>query len=133
MPNIANIVVKKNDNVTDITYTGQVASSGDGSPAIWKSTSVGTASAHQPEFRLLSREAQKGAKRALRSTFVYPQIATNTTTGVTSVIDRATFSTDWTLSKGMTAADINEAVSQYAALCASALIKQCVQQGYSAV
>lgn len=132
MPAIADITVKKNDGTTNITYSAQSPSSGDGVPAIWRSTSVGTAAAHQPEFRLSSREAQKGAKRALRSTFQYPQIATNSTTGLTSVVDRASFDTNVVLSKGMTASDINEACAQYANLLASALIQQCLKAGFSA-
>jgi len=132
MPAIANITVKKNDGVTDITYTAQTPSSGDNSAAVWRSTTVGTAPAHQPELRLASREAKQGGSRALRSTFMYPQIATNTTTGVTSVIDKAMASTDWTIPKGMSQTDINEFAAQYANLLAAALIKSCVQAGFSA-
>lgn len=132
MPAIANIVVKKNDGTTDITYTAATPSSGDGTPAVWKSQSVGNAPAHQPEFRLSGREASKGEKRALRSTMVYPQIATNSTTSLTTVVDRASASTDWTFPKGMSQADINEFVSQYANLLVSTLVKDCVKSGYSA-
>lgn len=132
MPGIANITIKKNDGVTDIVYTGTTPSSGDSTPAVWRSQSVGNAPAHQPEFRLSSREAAKGAKRALRSTMVYPQIATNTTTSLTSVVDRASAATDWTFPKEMSQADINEFVSQYANLLVSTLVKDCVKSGYSA-
>lgn len=132
MPQQANITVKKNDGTTDIVYTGVSPSSGDGVPAIWKSQTVGTAQAHQPEFRLASRDAAKGAKRALRSTFQYPQIATNTTTSLTSVVDRASADINWNIPKGMPAADVNEFVSQLANLLKSALIIQCIQAGYSA-
>lgn len=132
MPTMANIVVKKNDGTTDITYTAVTPSSGDKTPAAWKSQSVGTAPAHQPEFRLASREAGAGKKRALRSTFVYPQIATNTTTSVTSVIDRAMAATDWNIPKDMSQTDINEFVSQYANMLVATLVKDCVKAGYSA-
>lgn len=132
MPALADITVKKNDGTTDITFTGVTPSSGDGSPAVWKSQSIGSANSHQPEFRLTSREANNGSKRALRSTFVYPQIATNTTTSLTSVVNRAMAATDWTLPKEMTAADVNEFVSQYANLLAATLTKSCVKAGYSA-
>ncbi|DAD51084.1 coat protein [ssRNA phage SRR7976299_11] len=132
MPQIANITIKKNDGTTDIVYTAQAPSSGDGSPAVWKATTVGSAPAHQPEYRLTGREASKGQKRALRSTFVYPQIATNSTTGITSVVDKALAATDWVFSKGMSQADINEFVSQYANMLVSTLVKDCVKAGYSA-
>jgi len=132
MPQIANITVKKNDGVTDIVYTGVSPASGDNTPAIWKAQGVGTAPAHQPEFRLVARDASKGSKRALRSTFVYPQITTNTTTNITSVVDRALAATDWSVPKGMSQADINEFASQYAALLSASIIKDCIKQGYSA-
>jgi len=132
MPQQANITVKKNDGTTDIVYTGVSPSSGDGVPAIWKSQTVGTAQAHQPEFRLSSRDASKGAKRALRGTYQYPQIATNSTTGLTSVIDRATADVNWTIPKGMATADVNEFASQLANLLKASIIIACVQAGYSA-
>lgn len=132
MPSIANITVKKNDGTTDIVYVSKSPSAGDTVPAIWRADSIGSAPSHQPEFRLTAREANKGASRALRCTFLYPQIATNSTTAVTSVVQKAMASTDWTIPKGMSVADINEFASQYGNLLAAVLIKQCVKDGYSA-
>lgn len=132
MPAIADLTVKKDNGTTDIVYAAQAPSSGDGTAAVWKSTTVGTAQAHQPEFRLTARDASGGSSRALRSTFQYPQIATDSTTGLTSVANKAMASTDWSFPKGMTAADVNEFVSQYANLLSAALIKSCVKTGYSA-
>lgn len=132
MPSIANITVKKNDGTTDVTYTGVAPSSGDGTPAVWKNQTVGNAPSHQPEFRLMGKEAKNGAARAARSTFVYPQIATNSTTSITSVVDKAMADTNWNFPKGMAQSDINEFVSQYANLLVSTLVKDCVKSGYSA-
>ncbi len=132
MPNLADITVKKNDGTTDITYTGVVPSSGDGSPAVWKSQSVGTAAAHQPELRVSSRDADAGKKRALRATFSYPQIATDSTTGITSVVDAASGRFDFTFSKGMAQSDVNEAASQLVNLFYSTLFRAMLKAGYSA-
>lgn len=132
MPAISNITIKKDNGTTDVVFTGVQPSSGDGTPAVWKATSVGSAPAHQPELRLLSREASKGVKRALRSTFSYPQVATNSTTGLTTVVDRASADTNWVFSKNMTQTEINEFVTQYANLLVSTLVKDCVKSGYSA-
>lgn len=132
MPSIANITVKKDNGTTDIVYTGVSPSSGDGTPAVWKSSTVGTSPSHQPEFRLMAKEAKQGANRVLRSSMQYPQIATNTTTSVTSVVDKAFADTNWNIPKGMTQTDINEFVSQYANLIVSTLVKDCVKSGYSA-
>lgn len=132
MPAIANIVVKKNDGTTDITYTGVQPSSGDNSPAIWKSSTIGNAPAHQPEVRLSARDGQKGATRELRLTAKYPQISTNTTTGVTSVVGTATAAVTWVIPKTMATSDINEFASQIANVVAAQLIKDCVKTTYSA-
>lgn len=132
MAALANIVVKKNDNTTDITYTGVNPSSGDGTPAIWKSASVGSALAHQPELRLSAKPAAKGANRALRATYSYPQIAMNSTTGVTSIVNRAFASADFNFPTEMTQADVNEFAAQFVNLLASSLVKSCVQSGTSA-
>lgn len=131
MSAIANITVKKNDGTTDITFTAVVPSSGDGVYAVWKSQTVGSSPAHQPELKLSSREASNGAKRALHAVFNYPQIATDTTTSLTSVVNRATISADWTIPKDMSQADINECVSQFANLLASTLMKDSAKTGYA--
>lgn len=132
MPDMANITVKKNDGTTDIVYVKQTPASGDNTPAVWRSTSVGSAPAHAPEFRLLAKDAKSGANRASRGTYKYPQISTNSTTGITSVVDTASAATDWNFPKTMSQSDINEFVSQYANLLVATLVKDCVKAGYSA-
>ncbi len=132
MPAIADITIKKNDGTTDIIYVAQTPSSGDGVPAIWRAISVGTAPAHAPEIRLTSREADKSKKRALRATFSYPQIATNSTTSVTSVVQRAMADMDVSFAKDMSQSDINEFCSQFTNLLKSTLIVACLKAGYSA-
>lgn len=132
MPNLADIVVKKNDGVTNITYVGLVPSSGNDVPAIWKATAVGSAPAHQPELRLISRDGENGGKRALRGTYVYPQISTNSTTGVTSVIDSAFGTIDFKFPKSMSQSDINEAAAQMCNLFVTTLIQACLKAGYAA-
>jgi hypothetical protein len=132
MPNLAAITIKKHDGTTDITYTGKQPSAGDGAPAVWRSDTVGSAISHQPELRLTAREGGKGSKRALRGTYVYPQISTNSTTGVTSVIDKAMASVDVTFPKGMASVDVQEFAFQFTNLLASALVKECFAEGVSA-
>lgn len=132
MPALANMTVKKNDGATDVTYTGISPASGDGSPAVWRNESVGVAANHRPEYRLSSKDGKSGSARIVRSTYVYPQIATNTTTTLTSVVTSAKCTTEWELPKGMSQADINEFAAQLANLHDHALIVSCVQAGVSA-
>lgn len=130
MPQASNITVKKNDGVTDVTYTSIQPSSGDGVQAVWKSTTVGTAPAHQPELRASARSSRNGRGREVRWTHVFPQISTNTTTNVTSVIDSARCSASFEFPTSMDSASINEAVAQFANLLASAAAKGISQSGY---
>jgi hypothetical protein len=132
MPNMANITVKAANNTTDVVYTGKSPSAGETVPAIWRNETVGTASQHMPEFRLSFRDSPNGQERRGRATYVYPQIATDTTTTLTSVVNKAMAGADFTVPKGMKNTDLAEFAAQFGNLFASALIKACVSEGYSA-
>jgi hypothetical protein len=132
MPSLANMTVKKNDGTTDVTYTGISPASGDGSPATWRNESIGVAANHRPELRLSSKDGKSGSARILRATYVFPQIATNTTTTLTSVVTSAKFTGEWELPKGMASTDVNEFAAQIANLIDHSLIVSCVQSGVSA-
>lgn len=130
MPTLANITVKKKDGTTDIVYTGLSRAAGD-VPSVHRALTVGTADAHRPEFRLVSRDSKGGKSRAMRATYQYPQISTDTTTGVTSVVGTARASVDWDMPKDMASVDKGEFAYQFANLVASALMKQAVDEGYA--
>lgn len=132
MPQIATISAYKHDGVTSASYTGIQPSSGDNSPAIWQDVTVGSAPAHHPEFRLVAREGMKGARRVLRGTFQYPVIATNASTGLTSVVDKISGDVNFMFPKTVSQDAINEAAQQMAYIIASSLIRSCLKAGYSA-
>lgn len=129
MANQANITVKKNDNTTDILYTAVQPSSGDGVQAVWKALTVGTAPAHQPELRVSARPQSQG-RREIRYTYVYPEISTNSTTGITSVIERVIGSCSIVTSTNSSSTIINEGTAQFLNLIASAHAKVIAQSGY---
>jgi len=131
MPNLANITVKKNDGLTDIIYTGMQPSAGDGSPAIWRQTTNAYPSC-QPELRVIAKQAKGKMGRSVRGTYVYPQAITNSTTGVTSVLTTAYGDFTFVLDKQMSQTEINEAAAQFTNLLASALLKSCLNTGFSA-
>jgi len=131
MPNMANIVVKKNDNTTDVTYVAKTPAGGDGIPAIWRNESVGNAPAHFPELRLSSRDASNGGKRHMRGTYVYPQIVTNSTTALTQVVDKAEADFNVKFPRGMSQVNIDEFVSQFANLIRAELIKDSNKSGFA--
>lgn len=132
MPSLANITVKKNDGTTDIVYTGVVPSSGDSVAAVWKSKTVGSAPAHQPELRLVARDSGDKKKRVMRLTFLYPSTQTDSTTGRTTVVNKGFAQLDVTFDTDMPTADTDEFVSQLTNLVDSSLIISCLKDGYSA-
>jgi len=139
MPQMADIIVKKADGTTNITYSQQSPSSGDKTPAVWKSRTAGTAIAFQPELRVSAQggsgpiaPAQSGPVRRIKATYYYPQLVTNTTNSVTSVHRQEMASADFTVPADMAATDVAEAAQQFANLLASALVQACVKEGYAA-
>lgn len=132
MPQQTDITVKKNDGTTDVVYTAKAPAAGDSSPAIWRNDTVGTAAAHRPELRLSFRNGSDGKSRIGRATYVYNEVAVNTTTGVTTIVEKSSFAVDVRLSTTMVQANIDECVSQFANLLSSTLIKSCLKVGFSA-
>lgn len=131
MPQMANIIVKKNDGTTDATYTALIPSAGDKTPAIWKNQAVGTASAHRPELKIMSRDNGPSTARRVVGTYTYPTLATGSD-GKTYVSDRVVIDFNAAIPKGMPDADVNEAVSQGCNLIASSLVKDQLKTGYAA-
>lgn len=131
MPSITNLVVKKNDNTTDVTYTGVVPSSGDRSPAIWQNQAVGSAHSHRPYLKVTAKTNGSGSARWLNIEYVYPQLATNSTTGLTSVVNKAMHIGNWSVPTDMPVSDANEAISQFAHLMAHADIKTALRSLYA--
>lgn len=131
MPQIANITVKKNDGTTDITYTAVVPSAGDKSPAIWRSQTVGSAAAHQPELRMTSRDNGTKTGRRVDLHAQYPTLVTSPADGKISVSDRLVLDVSAIVPLGMATADVNEAVSQFCNAMAVTLVKDSLKTGFA--
>lgn len=131
MPQLADITIKKANGTTDIVFTGVIPSSGDKSPAVWRSNTVGTAQAHKPELLISSTFNGPRTARRLTGKFTYPTLVTGSD-GRTSVSDRAIGDFTATLPQLMADADIAEFAQQFANLVASALVRAQLQSGYAA-
>jgi hypothetical protein len=127
---MADIIVKKNDAVTNITYSAMVASAGDKSQAIWRSTTVGTAAAHQPELRMTSRANGTGTARRVDIHYSYPSTAVGSD-GKTNIIERGVFDMSVVVPQGMPATDLNEYVSQGLNLLVSTLVNGSLKVGFA--
>lgn len=130
MPQMANVTIKKNDGTTDVIYTAVVPSAGDKTPAIWKNQTLGSAAAHRPELRLLSRSNGTSTARRVEGTYSYPTLVTDGT-GKVSVADRVILNISGVMPTGMPDADVNEAISQGFNLFAAALLKDSFKTGYA--
>lgn len=132
MPNMAAITVKKNDGTTDQIWTNVQASGGDKSPAIWRNQSVGSAPLYQPEFKLMSRPNGDGTVRRFEAVGNWVQSVVGTD-GLTRKVNVFTQRAEIVVPQGMPSADLNEAISQFANLFASALMKQSLKDGFAPV
>lgn len=131
MPQMADLTtVKKADEVTNIVYTMKVASAGDRTPAIWKSTTVGTAPAHNPTLSLTSRSNADGKVRRVEISYTYPQTAV-ASDGSIAVVNLFQFSGSAAVPQGMPQLDINEAVAQCFNALAMPLVKSAFKDGYA--
>lgn len=123
MSTIANITVKKNDGTTDVVYSAIEGRSGT-NPARWRAPALGATAATQPELRVNSVTPLDGKGRSrVIATYSYPYSVVNSTTGVTSVIDREFFRLEHSGSADVPQASIDEAVSQFFNLLNSTLGK----------
>lgn len=130
MPQIADIVIKKADNTTNVTFTAVSPSAGDKSPAVWKNATVGTILAARPTFTLVMMDNGTKKARRARSTFFWPKTRTDANGNVT-VSGGASSESSHLVPQDMTPAEIGEFVAQFANLLASALIKQSLSDGYA--
>lgn len=130
MAAMADLVVKKADETTNITYAAKVASSGDKSPAVWKCTSVGSSPGHNPMLTLQTRSNAANTARRADFNFSYPHTAT-ATDGSIQVVNLFNFQGSMLVPMGMTQTLIDEAVAQCFNLLAATLIKTSCKDGYA--
>lgn len=117
MPQIGNLSAKKFDGTTAVTLTAIQPSAGD-QPAVWRDNSTGSAPRFRPELTYSVKTS--GDRRSKRGylKFRVPQLSTNTTTGVVSVVNEALFEIRTVIPVEMP----ESAVKDAAAILASALL-----------
>jgi len=131
MPSMSDITVKKADGTTDVVYTALTPSSGDKSPAVWSNNSSGDAIAFRPQLSATARWNTQRTGRRVDISFSYPQTSTNTTTGVTTVVNSEPISCTLLLPASMPSDDSDEAAAQFAHLLGSSLILAVLKSGFA--
>jgi len=131
MPSMANIVVKKADGVTNVTYTALQPASGDGVAAVWRNEAAGTSSAVKPAVSMSSRWNGPKTARRVDVSFVYPHTYTDANTGLVLVKDKVPVTLSAVVPAAVPDTVVAEAVAQAMNLFVSTLFVDSVKAGYA--
>nr|URG16463.1 MAG: coat protein [Leviviridae sp.] len=131
MPSMADIIVKKSDGTTNITYTALNPSAGDSVPAVWRSETAGTAPGFKPLLKLWAKNNGPRTARRVEYTYSYPQTMTDTTTNVTSVVNVPVGGGYFVIPNEVPDATLAEFVDQQLNLLGSTLVRASVKAGFA--
>lgn len=126
MPTMADIVVKKHDNTTNVTYVAQTASGGDSSPARWSLVAAADTAAQRPKLAMSSRYNGKGDARQIAVDFVYPVYDADDV-----LVGTIPLRVTGTIGEQIPDADVQEAVAQFTNLLDSSLINSAMIAGFA--
>lgn len=130
MPQAGNQTVKKADGITDIVWASVQQSSGDRSPAVWRSNTVGTANAHRPTLKTSSRPNGPGNARRVEFRINFPESVVGGD-GVTRITNAFILEGTAVIPEGMADAVKAEAVHQSCNLLGHADFKAQLIEGYA--
>jgi hypothetical protein len=131
MATAVDIVVKKADNTTDITYSLVTASGGDTSPAVWRSNTASGTLGQRPVFQISSRWNGPKTVRRVDINGSFPSVYTDANTGLTQVRGTIPFSASFAVPQNISATDLGEAAAQLCNLVASTMTRSSVTSGYA--
>lgn len=131
MGTAADIVVKKSDTTTDITWSLVTASGGDKSPAVWRSNSATGTLGQRPVISLSGRWNNTGTVRRLDVTGSFPSVYTDSSTSLTAIRSKASFTCSFAFPQDMASTDISEASAQISNLIGSSMFKTAFVSGYA--
>lgn len=131
MPSMADITVKKNDGTTNVVYTALVPSAGDKSAAFWRQTAASGIPSAGPSLSVSSKSSVNGKVRIVTIDGSYPITSTNSTTGLTTVVDQDKFHAEFQLKSEFAQANHDEHVAQMVNLLASTLLQAAIKSGFA--
>lgn len=130
MPQMANIVVKKADGTTDITWTAVVASAGDSIPARWTSDSAASIRGHRPTFEQRSQFNGPRTARRVTESVKFPII--RSISGVDTKVGEQIIDLTYLQPVDVTDLEAAECIAQATNLFSSLLNRACLNSAYSA-
>lgn len=127
MPAIADLVVKKADAVTNITWAALTGSAGDKLPAVWRSETAATFRSNRPTVTLSAQDNGSKTARRMNGKVVFPIARVINT--VEAVVDRVILDFSIIVPNALSDVEIGEAVSQAVNVMAAASIVAAIKSG----
>lgn len=131
MATIANVVVKKTDATTDVTFTAIAGAAADGQPATWQNTASSAIRAYRSSLSMKAK--LNGTKQARRVdvTGLFPIV--RSVASVDTLVGKIPLDFSVPVPEWATDAEVNEAIDQFINLLASAHIRTHIKGGISPV
>lgn len=131
MPAMANITVKKADNVTDVIYVAATPSAGDKVPAIWTQNAYSGIQGNRPRLELVAMPNAAGTQRRVEFKYSYPVTYTDSTTSLVKKLASVDIKGSVFLNAELSTTEWNEAFAQLGNLLVSSLVRSSVQEGFA--
>jgi len=128
MPSMANITVKDSANA-DVIYVAATPSAGDRSSAIWRANALSPIIGFRPSFSVMTRDNQKQSGRIMEASFKFPILGN--VSGQTVLLATVPYTFAGTIPTNIDSALALNAFTQFGNLCASALVRSIVSDGYA--
>lgn len=131
MANIANIVVKKSDGTTDVTFTAINGSASDGQPAVWQNLAYSTIRGNRSTLTMKAK--LNGTKTARRVDVTARFPVTRIVDSVETVVGHIPLDFTVPVPEWATDAEVAEAVDQTLNLLASTHVRSHIKTGFSPI
>lgn len=131
MANIANIVVKKTDGTTDVTFTAQYGASSDGKPAVWQNIASATIRGYRAALQMTAK--LNGTKTARRVDGLARFPVVRLVSGVETVIGQIPVAITAPIPEWASDAEVAEAIDQALNLFASSHFRTHMKSGSAPV
>lgn len=130
MPTINDIVIKKSDDTTDVTYKAVQGAAGTSNPAMFRNETVGSTVSQYPSVLVRAGENGSRTSRRVRVDFSWPITAQDAGGNVT-VTGRMAGECSVVIPQNQAPTVIKEQAYQFANIIASSLIKASFDEGFA--
>lgn len=129
MTTATDLVAKKNDGTTNVTYSLVVASGGDRNPAIFRDNALSAIPKNRSKFTIEARSNAAGTARRVTTEFSYPYIVS--VSGGETVSDVIPVTVSAAIPGGVPDSVVAEAIAQWSSLHGLPLVKDSFKSGFA--